>query len=275
MRIGEVQKLLVSKKTNQGYYLEDEFGDEVLLPNRLAPEQVKIEDVLEVFVYTDSEDLPIASTKLPNVMPNEFGMVTIKHNTSFGAFADWGIDKDLLIPFSEQYKPLKEGQRCLIFVYLDEKTRRLAGSTRYRKFLNQENVTFNTDDEVQIIVAEETPMGYQVIVNKKHLGLLYKNEVFQPLAIGEQRRAYIKTLRSDGKIDLVLELGGYERIATYAEDLLELLKQRGGFIPFHDASNPEDIKRVLKMSKKSFKKALGDLYKKDLIELSEKGTHLK
>jgi hypothetical protein len=226
---------------------------------------------VEVFVYTDSQGRLIATTLEPKITLHQFACLEVTSVTQFGAFVDWGVAKELLVPFREQDKRLEPGQQVVVYLYRDEASGRLAGSAKIRKFLDKEEITVNTEEEVQVLVYECTELGYKAIVNNRYDGLIYRNEVFQPVDIGQQLKAYVKKIREDGKLDLELQPPGYSKVAPNAEHILKALEDHQGWLPLTDKSSPEEIKNKLGMSKKTFKKAIGDLYKKRLIELKKDG----
>jgi uncharacterized protein len=274
MEIGKYNQLTANRKTEHGVYLIDETGQEVLLPNAYVTDSLQIEDELEVFVYNDSEDRLVATTLHPKIIVDQFALLKVQHNSSFGTFMDWGLPKDLLVPFSEQPYQLAEGKSYVIFLYIDEKSNRLVGSACVDHFLDNTDVSFNPGDEVDLMVYEITDLGFKSIINSKYQGLLFKNEVFVPLVIGYQSRGYIKKIREDNKLDISLHRFGYRNIAPNADKILVYLKNNNGYLELTDNSKPETIVSLLGMSKKTFKKAIGDLYKKHLIRLDSTGIYL-
>ncbi|MGM0497479.1 MAG: CvfB family protein, partial [Bacteroidota bacterium] len=203
-----------------------------------------------------------------------FAPLKVTSVTDFGAFVDWGIAKELLVPFREQDKKLREGEYAVIYLFYDEVSERLVGSAKVRKFIDKENIKVEEGEKVDVLVYDETELGYKVIVNNLHDGLIYQNEVFQEVHIGDKLAAYVKKIRPDGKIDLQLQPFGYSKVAPNAEEILQVLKNNDGWLPLTDKSTPEEIKEKLNMSKKTFKKAIGDLYKNKIIELKEDGIYL-
>ena len=248
---------------------------EILLPNRYVPDNAQIGDYLNVFVYTDGEDRPIATTAEPLAVVGDFAFMQVKSVASVGAFLEWGIMKDLLVPYSEQTVSLHTGQKVLVYVYLDNKTKRVVASAKWEKFTEKQDFSeISEGDEVKVLVASQTELGYKVLINQRYTGLIYKNEVFSKINIGDSLTAYISKIRPDGKIDVRLKKSGYEAVAGEAENLLILLKKSGGFLPTTDKSPAEVIYEVCGMSKKTYKKAVGELYKKRLIVLTENGIKL-
>jgi len=267
--------LTVVRESEQGFYLTKEDEDAVLLPNRYIPQGLQIDDQIEVFVYTDSEGRIISTTLKPKLTLYEFAQLKVTSVTDFGAFMDWGIAKELLVPFKEQEKRLQEGQYAIVYLFFDEISERLVGSAKVRKFLDKENITVETGEEVNVLVYDENELGYKVIINNLHEGLIYHNEIYQKFQTGYKSTAYVKKIRTDGKIDLQLQPFGYNKIAPNADQILNYLKNHNGWLPLTDKSSPEEITEKMNMSKKTFKKAIGDLYKNRLIELKENGISLK
>jgi len=275
IELGIHHRLTVVRESEQGYYVTKDEEDAVLLPNRYIPSDLQIGEEVDVFVYSDSQGRPIATTLQPKLTLNEFASLKVTSVTGFGAFVDWGIAKELLVPFKEQDRKLKEDEYAVVYLFYDEVSERLVGSAKVRKFLDKENITVEEGEKVNGLVYDETELGYKMIVNNLHDGLIYRDEVFQDIHVGDRLEAYVKKIRTDGKIDLQLEPFGYSKVAPNAEEILQLLKENDGWLALTDKSNPEEIKERLNMSKKTFKKAIGDLYRNKLIELKEDGIYLK
>lgn len=273
IEIGKFNTLKIARSTKVGLYLTDGASD-VLLPNKYVPEEFQIDDEIDVFVYLDHEERPVATTLEPYIFLNEFALLRVNYINKFGAFMNWGMEKDLFVPFKEQARPMEEGKRYLVYMYLDEKTNRLVGSSKTNQFLDNKNITLEKGEEVDLIVSHITDVGINVIINEKHKGLLYKNEVFEDLRTGDRIIGYIKNIRPDGKIDVSRQPFGVERIDASAQKVLDELKASRGFLRLNDNSTPEDIKTLLQMSKKTFKKAVGTLYKQKLIEIKDDGIYL-
>lgn len=273
IEIGKYNTLTIARSTNVGLFLTDGTSD-VLLPTKYVPTNFEIDAEIEVFVYLDHEERPVATTLHPYIYLNEFALLKVNYTNSFGAFMDWGLEKDLFVPFKEQARPMETGKRYLIFMHLDDKTNRLVGSSRTNKFLQNDNLTVQVGDEVDLIVSHITEVGINVIINELHKGLLYTNEVYEDLRTGDRVIGYIKFIRPDGKIDVSRNPIGVEVIEPSAEKIMVELKSNNGFLGLNDASHPEEIKTVLKMSKKVFKKAVGSLYKQKLIRIEEDGIYL-
>ncbi|MEL6810947.1 MAG: S1-like domain-containing RNA-binding protein [Bacteroidota bacterium] len=274
LQLGKFQKLTILRETDPGLFLGDSEENEVLLPHRYKPEQYEIGDTIEVFLYLDNEERPIATTEQPFVTLNQFAYLHCSAVTKYGAFMDWGLVKQLFVPFKEQARPMKKGNWYIVYLYLDEKTNRLVGSSKTNKFLSNETVTVAKYDEVDILVTHITDKGANTVVNGKHKGLIYLTDIFEDIRTGDKLKAYVRKVRSDNKIDLVLQPEGYKSIEPNANYVLEELKAAGGFLPLHDKSDPETIKNELGLSKKSFKKAIGSLYKDKQIKIKEDGIEL-
>ena len=275
IQLGEFHDLKMIRSTDFGVYLENEEGDEVLLPNKYVPENWSPNDEIRVFVYLDHEERPVATTLEPKVKLDEFAKLKCVDSSKFGAFLDWGLEKHLFVPFKEQVIPMKPGEEYLIFCYLDLETERLAASSKVHAFLDNSNLTVKPFEEVDLLISNETELGYNVIINQLHLGLIYHDDVFKPLEIGKSLKGFIKKIREDNKIDVALQRPGYRSIEPNAQKILDKLKVEGGFLNVTDKSDPEKIKNELQMSKKSFKKAAGSLYKQRLIDIRPDGLHLK
>ena len=271
--IGRFNILKIARTTKVGLYLTDGEND-VLLPNKYVPKEYEIDQELEVFVYLDHEERPVATTLEPYIFLNEFSLLRVNYTNQFGAFMDWGMEKDLFVPFKEQARPMEQGKRYLVYMYIDEKTKRLVASSKTNQFLDNKDITVEVGEEVDLIVSHITEVGINVIINEKHKGLLYKNEVYDDLRTGDRIIGYIKNIRPDGKIDVSATKLGFDKVESSAQYILDELKASRGFLRLNDDSHPEDIKTVLKMSKKTFKKAIGTLYKQKLIDIKEDGIYL-
>jgi predicted RNA-binding protein (virulence factor B family) len=274
MKIGQFNTLKIDRDTQVGLFLTNGKED-VLLPNKYVPKVFEIGEEITVFVYLDHEERPVATTLVPYIFLNEFALLRVNYVNQVGAFMDWGMEKDILVPFKEQARPMEKGKRYLVYLYLDEKTNRLVASSKTNQFLNNENLALEKNEEVDLIISHITEIGINVIINQKHKGLVYKDEVYNDaIRTGDKMKGYIKTVRQDGKIDVSLQVQGFESIEPNSEIILNELRASRGFLRLNDNSNPEDIKTVLKMSKKTFKKAIGLLYKEKMIEIKDDGIHL-
>lgn len=273
MQIGEYNTLEILRDTKVGLFLGDGTND-VLLPNKYVPKEFQIGDTLTVFVYLDHEERPVATTLKPYVKLNEFAHLKVNYMNEFGAFLNWGMEKDLFVPFREQARPMEEGKRYLVYCFMDEKTNRLVASSKTQQFLDKEEPNYINGEEVNLIISHISDAGINVIINEKHRGLAYANEVYDDIKPGLRMKGYIKQVRPDGKLDVSLRKLGVEAIEPSAQLILDELKANKGFLRLNDNSHPEDIKTVLKMSKKTFKKAIGTLYKQKQIEIKDDGIYL-
>lgn len=273
IKIGEDNKLKIARFTTVGAYLTDGETD-ILLPNKYVPKIASVDEELTVFVYLDQEERPVATTLEPYIYINEFALLKVNYINQFGAFLDMGLEKDLFVPFAEQARPMKEGNWYLVYMSLDEKSNRLVGSSRLNQFLSNEEITVEVGEEVELVVSHITDLGINVIINEKHKGLIYKNEIFEELRTGDRIIGYIKSIRPDGKIDVSRQKVGVEAIGDGAALILSALEENNGFLGLSDSSHPEDIKTVLNMSKKAFKKSIGSLYKEKKIIIKENGIYL-
>ena len=275
MEIGKINKLTVARATDNGYYLVDDDDNEVLLPNAYVTDDLKIADEIEVFVYKDSEDRIVATTLKPYVQFEEFAYLQVKEVNDYGAFMDWGLPKDLMVPFAEQTEKMKEGNWYLIFLLIDEQTERLIGSGNVNEFTYTDEIDINQGDEVDLLLYDMTELGMNVIVNNLYRGLIFKSDIHKNIQPGDRIKGYVKQVREDGKIDILLEPAGYDNsIDKNSDIILSALKENDGFLNLTDKSTPEDIKHKLGLSKKAFKKGLGKLYKQKIVELSEDGIKL-
>ncbi|MFK7907269.1 MAG: S1 RNA-binding domain-containing protein [Chitinophagales bacterium] len=275
IKIGEFNILKAYRQTDNGVYMCDEQElNEVLLPNKYVPEDLKKSDELNVFIYKDSEDRITATTLTPKILLNKYAYLKVKDVNRFGAFLDWGLEKDLMVPFSQQNKKMRPNASYLVYLYLDEETERLVASCKLRHFLQEEPLTVEKDEEVDIIIWEQTDIGYNVIINELHKGLVYKNEIFQRIHPGDRMKGFVKEIREDNKIDISLQKQGYSNVTEKLDPLTQALLKNGGFLPLNDKSAPEEIYKRMKMSKKTFKKAIGALYRQRTIRIEEDGIYL-
>lgn len=273
-QIGKINQLEVLKELDFGIYLDGGELGEILMPKRYVPEGTMLGDYIEAFIYLDSEDRLIATTEKPLAQVEEFALLEVVSVAQVGAFLNWGLPKDLFVPFREQRKPMEVGEKYLVYVYLDTNTKRIAASSKIESYLDNIPVDYDENEEVDLIIINQTDLGYNAIVDNCHIGILYKNEVFQELNAGDRVQGYIKKIRPDGKIDLRLDKVGYEKIGGLADLIISKLNQNNGFLPFTDKSSPEEIYRAFKVSKKNFKAAIGALYKQRLITLEQNGIRL-
>lgn len=264
----------VVKEVDFGIYLDGGDLGEILMPKRYVPEGTLPDDTIDAFIYLDSEDRLLATTETPLAMVEEFALLKVVSVTPVGAFLDWGLPKDLFVPFREQRQEMEEGRKYLVYVYLDTNSKRIAASSKIENYLDNIPVDYDENEEVDLIIVNETDLGFNAIIDNSHLGILYKNEVFQKLNPGDKTKGYIKKIRTDGKIDLRLDKMGYEKISEFVDKIITELQKNKGFLPLTDKSSPEEIYQTFKISKKNFKSAIGALYKKRFIALEENGIRL-
>ncbi|MEO8773651.1 MAG: S1-like domain-containing RNA-binding protein [Gelidibacter sp.] len=272
--IGEYNTLEIIREAEQGLYIADTDGNEVLLPNRYVPEAYKIWDKIEVFVYLDNDERLVAVTDRPYITNGEFAMLRCNQVTDHGAFLDWGMVKELFCPFMEQAFKMKTGGWYLVHCYLDEKTDRLVASSKTNHFLDNSELTITQFEEVDVIISHPSDIGMNVIVNNKHAGLIFQDDIYKELSVGDRMKGVVKKIRPDNKLDITLEKIGYRKIEPNADTIMHELEDNDGYLNLTDKSDPEDIKAALQMSKKTFKKAIGTLYKQRLIEIKEDGIYL-
>jgi len=273
LQIGVYHTLKIDRETKVGLFLVN-ATDDVLLPNKYVPNDFELGDDLTVFVYLDHEERPVATTLKPLITLNSFAVLKVNYINKFGAFLNWGMEKDLFVPFKEQARPMEKDKRYIVTMYLDKQTGRLAASSKINQFLDKEPLDIEVGQEVDLMVSHITEIGINVIINGKFRGLAYQNEVFETVSPGYKTKGYIKTIRPDGKIDVSFQKQGFEAIDDSSQQVLEALKQNDGVLRLNDNSHPEEIKSVLKMSKKTFKKAIGSLYKQKLIDINNDGIQL-
>jgi len=274
IEIGKYNTLTIVKDLDFGVYLDGGNDLEILLPARYVPKNVKPGDQVTVFIYHDNEGRLIATTAKPNALVGEFQFMEVKSVNQTGAFLDWGLMKDLLVPFKEQKLPMREGRWYLVYVRIDNITNRIMASARIEKFLNNVIPEYEHNQEVDLLVMDETEIGYKVIINNLHTGMIYHNEVFHRLEKGEHLKGYIKEVREDEKIDVSITPLGYQKVEGIAGIILESLKAQNGYIAVHDKSDPELIYALFRCSKKAFKQAIGTLYKQHLITIEKEGIRL-
>lgn len=274
IKIGEYNTLKILRDTDPGLFLGDDEDNDVLLPNKYVPEQFEIGDEITVFVYLDHEERPVATTLKPHILPEEFALLRCNYTNQFGAFLDWNLEKDLFCPFKEQAFKMRKGDWYLVFCYIDEETDRLVASSKTNSFLSNKELTVDQFEEVDLIVSHPSEIGMNVIVNEKHLGLVYQDDIFKEISVGDKLKGIVKKVRSDNKLDISLTQVGYRNIEPNAQVILKELEDNNGFLDLTDKSDPEHIKDSLQMSKKAFKKAIGSLYKQRLIALKDDGIEL-
>ena len=274
--IGRYNSLQVTKYTDFGLYLDGGADGEILLPKRYIPkgEALEVGDWLNVFVYLDSEDRLIATTQKPKVQVGGFASLKVAEINRVGLFLDWGLPKDLLLPHSEEKRPLQVGDYCVVYVYLDQRTRRITATARLDRYLDKTPARYAPGQEVDLLVVEQTDMGFKAIMNNEHWGLIHNNEVFKFLRSGMRERGFIREVRADGKISLSLQPVGREAASSLSEQILAKLREAGGQLPLSDKSSPEQISSLFGVSKGNFKKAIGGLYKQGQIVIEADGIRL-
>ncbi len=270
---GKYHTLKIVKKVEFGLYL-DADGTEVLLPKRFVPRDANEGDELEVFLYHDGEDRIIATTQKPKAIVGEIALMKVVHINVHGAFLEWGIMKDLFVPLSQQFNKMYEGREYLVYVYLDEQTGRVAATEKIQKYLSNEVLTVEEKEAVDLILFHPTDIGWKVIINNKHTGVLHTSDIYQEIKVGDRLKGYIKTLRPENKIDVMLGEIGYKKVGTASEKIMEQLRINGGFLPFNDKSSPEIISETFGISKKTFKMTVGNLYKERKIDITQAGIML-
>lgn len=274
IQIGQYNILKVVKKVDFGMYLDGGEAGEILLPKRFVPEGLEPEDEIEVFLYHDSDDRIIATTQKPYAIAGDIAMLKVVGQTKHGAFLDWGLMKDIFLPLSQQTSRIHDNGYYLVKLYIDERTGRIAATQRIERDLSNEHLTIREKEQVDLIVYQRTDIGYKVIINNKHLGVLHYNEVFKELEIGDKEKGFIKAIREDNKIDVSLGVPGYKKVESETDKILRLLEENNGYLPYHDKSEPEEIYEFFGVSKKVFKMAVGALYKDRKIELTKTGIKL-
>ena len=263
------------KAVDFGVYLDGVERGEILLPKEYVPENCFPEDELKVFIYFDSEDRIIATTETPLVTVGEFAYMKVVASSSVGAFLDWGLRKDLLVPFREQRTKMVEGNSYLVYAYVDEETDRIVATSKIEKYLVKTPVTYEIGEEVDLLIARPSVLGYSVFINQAHWGLIYRNEIFQPIRIGQKLKGYIKEVRPDGKIDVRLQPDGYVGIDALGRKIIEKMEDNGGILDVSDKTAPEIIYKLFGCSKKNYKKAIGALYRQGIIDIGEEEIRLK
>ncbi len=274
--IGHINTLTILKEVSFGVYLDAKDLGEVLLPTRYLPENCKVGDAIDVFLYHDSEDRIIATTETPYAQANECAYLKCIATNRAGAFLNWGLCKDLLVPFNQQKPPMEEGKSYTVHLFVDEQSQRITASAKLDRFLFQDSdEDFEVGEQVELLNANKTDLGYKVIINHTHWGLLHEQEASRYIKRGERFTGYIKHIRDDGKIDVSLHQGIRDKLDRHAVHILDTLRQAEGFLPCHDKSSPEEIQRIFGMSKGLFKKSIGKLYKEHRIHIKSDGIHLQ
>ena len=271
IELGKYNRLEVVKEVDFGMYLDGGEEGEILLPSRYVPQGCKVGDELDVFIYLDNEERLVATTLTPMVQVGQFACLEVAWVNQYGAFLHWGLMKDLFVPFREQKMKMEVGKKYVVHAHLDDESYRIVASAKVERYLSKERAAYRPGEEVDILVWQKTDLGFKAIINNAHAGLLYESEIFLPLHTGMAMKAYVKQVRDDGKIDLMLQKPGQAKVEDFSTTLLEYIREQGGHTPLNDKSPAEEIYAAFGVSKKTFKKAVGDLYKKRLVVLTEDG----
>ena len=274
IRLGRYNQLEIVKEVDFGVYLDGDEDGEILLPKRYVPQGCQVGDILNVFIYLDMEERLVATTIEPYAQVGDFAYLQVAWVNQYGAFLDWGLMKDLFVPFREQKEKMVKGKSYLVYIYIDDESFRIMASAKIEHFLSDEFPEYQNDECVDISVWKRTDLGFKVIVDNQYSGLIYKSDIFQPISVGMSLKAYIKQVREDGKIDLTLQKSGMEKVANFSQDLYQYVKMNQGFVSMNDKTDAELIYKTFGVSKKTFKKAVGDLYKKRLIKIEPNGLRL-
>ncbi len=274
MIIGTINTLQVLKQVDFGVYLDGADYGEILLPKRYAPNHLSIGDNIDVFIYSDSDDRLIATTEKPLAMVGECAWLKVKQTNRVGAFLDWGLPKDLLVPFNEQYSPMEEGKYYPVCVLLDNETNRIAASSKLYQFLEEHSNDFSPRQAVDLLIIQQSDLGFKAVINHTHLGLIFHSDVFQTLKMGQRIKGYIKEIRDDGKLNLTLQLPTQEIRDDLLQAILDNLQQHGGTSTLTDKSLPDEIYKQFKVSKSNYKKALGTLYRQRIISIDKQKISL-
>lgn len=272
--VGDWNKLVVMKIFDRGIYVDGDWLGDILLPRKEVPEGCKLYDELNVFLYLDSEDRIIATMQTPKAIAGEVAVLEVVEVNNYGAFLDWGLAKDIFAPFREQRKEMQVGEKQVVVIFYDERSGRLAASSKINKFLQHDLIQAREGDAVDLIICHESEIGTNAVINGTHWGLLHKGDIFQPLTLGDKLTGYIKKIREDGKVDLSLKKLGYGKVSGLAGEILDALDAANGFLPLNDKSSPDVISQKFGASKKAFKMAIGKLYKQELIKIEPDGIRL-
>lgn len=271
---GVFNTLTIARATDNGLYLEDTDGNEVLLPNRYMPENYEIGDHIDVLIYFDSEDRIVATTDHPKILLGQIAVLEVVGTTRFGTFLDWGLPKDLFVPKSNQLTEMRNGEKYAVTMYVDNVTGRLVATTKINKIVNNDEITLHYKQKVDIVLAQRRDRGFRVIINSRHWGMLYDNQIFSPMALGDTAQAYVYKIAEDGRIDVSLQMQGFDQVKVATDAVLELLKQNDGVLELGDKSDPEKVQLETGMSKKVFKRAVGFLLRTGEVTTSEYRTEL-
>lgn len=275
LSLGKMNSMTVSRKVDFGLYLDGGPTGDILLPTRYVPKGTKVGDTIDVFIYLDQEERPIATTQKPLAMVGDFAFLNVAWTNEHGAFLDWGLMKDVFCPFREQKMRMEKGKGYIVHIHVDEESYRIMASAKVEKFLATDFPQYEKNTEVRLLVWQKTDLGFKVIVDNKYQGLLYDNQIFRELHTGDRLKGFVSAVRPDGKLDIALQKQGREQTLDFSERLHEYLFYHDGYCPFTDKSPAEDIYNEFHVSKKVFKRAVGDLYKQHLISLAPDGIELK
>ncbi|MCC8187905.1 MAG: GntR family transcriptional regulator [Bacteroides sp.] len=274
IQLGRLNTLEIVKEVEFGLYLDGGEQGEILLPSRYVPETWQIGELLEVFIYLDNEERLVATTLVPAVQVGEFACLEVAWVNQYGAFLDWGLMKDLFVPFREQKMKMQVGRSYIVYAYVDEESYRIVASAKVERYLSTDRPDYSPGDEVDVLVWQKTDLGFKAIINHTYSGMLYDSELFRDIYVGWSGKAYIRQVREDGKIDLMPDKPGMEKVTDFSQVLLQFIRSNGGEIAFTDKSPADEIYETFGVSKKTFKKAVGDLYKKREIVLLDRGIRL-
>ncbi len=274
LQVGKMNSLKIKTIQSAGVYLDTGGATDLFLPKRSVPDTSQVGDAIEVFVYVDKENALRATTQKPIATVGEYAILKAVSDSEAGAFLDWGMENDILVPKAEQQQRMVPGQSYVVFIFLSEKTNRIVASSKLDKFLSTESPDYKEGEKVDLILFEKTDLGYRALINRMHAGMIYSNEVFQQLQIGQQVKGYIHKVREDKKIDLILQQAGYQGVDGVSQAILDIIQEHGGNISVTDKSPPDDIYALFSVSKKVFKKAIGALYKKRIIRIDADGIYL-
>ncbi|MBI2720729.1 MAG: GntR family transcriptional regulator [Bacteroidetes bacterium] len=274
IQIGKTNTLNILRETAVGLHLGDEDKNEVLLPNSYIKSSYKVKDQIEVFIYKDSEDRLIATPQIPYAEIYSFAFLRVTSITEVGAFLDWGLEKDLFLPYREQKNDMQEGESYVVYIYLDEETDRIIASAKVANFISNEHLQVEVGDEVDLIVFEESPLGFSCIIDRMHRGLMYRNDIYKDIQIGDELKGYIKNIRQDNLIDLSLQKSGFQNVLSSTDIILEYLDHNNGYLNLTDKSTPEEIAKQFAMSKATFKKSIGVLYRHRKVLIKDDGVYL-
>lgn len=274
IKLGEYNRLTIVKAVDFGFYLDGGDEGEILLPSRYVPKDCRIGDELDVFIYLDNEERIVATTQKPLAKVGDFAYLEVSWVNEYGAFLHWGPLKDLFCPFREQKMRMEIGESYIVFVYIDRESYRIAASAKIEHYLQKDTPPYTVGTETDLLIWQKTDLGFKVIIDNRYQGLIYEDQIFKRIHTGDRMKGYISRVRKDGKLDVTLQPLGYQQARAFSDALLQYLKNNGGFCDLGDKSDAEDIKRRFQVSKKTFKKAVGDLYKRCLIVLDEQGIRL-